>query len=526
MILLLAAAAHAACTFTQTTYADAVGVVLVAGPGHVPCRTVGFTADVPLTVEAWLLTGEGRRRRLDDEAVRPLLGGGWELRVPTLREGDRIEAKLGLPADGLQVRLGPPPEPRWDGARRAETWTLSLDPEHPEWAFADPSRGHTAHAATWTFAAESGPLLVPDPEPPFAGAPAAPVPGGVRWPGGAGEVTTGWTEAGAAAQGARWIPPGSLTLLGPGVEWVTGGEVLAEPVEGGVRFTTDTGGVARWRVARAGGAPVIPDVATFVAGLEWRFARRSLPEPAVPVRLKALRDPGELVTGLLDEVRSLVSWQAPEADPLQPRSLNRAWRSGWATPVEQALILHRFLGQEKMRAQWVLTGADADPVTLTGYTHGLVRAWVGDRELWLDPGCAVCAPGEIDPRWMGRPAVGGAAEVPRAPGTLVRRIRLSETTFQVRFEATGAAAVWLREVVADLDLPRRSAPLLTALGFLDGELVGHSAGLVPGGGALAPGVDLLESAEGTLVIEARTQRVPGAPLGGAPPWDGGWRDEL
>lgn len=517
VLLLLVAQAHAACTYTQATLDDRVEVVLRAGPGRVPCRTVALTAATPLTVSARVETSVGRKQKIKGDDLRALPGGGWEIHAPELAEGDVIRVSVALPAEELQVGLAPWKDGDHVGARLDEVRTITLDPEHPGWGFADEKLASTRVRAAWTFTADAPAQTLP--LPPTAGDPTT-----ARWTGGAGERVLEWTEAGAAPQGMVTLPPGSLTLLAPGVEWVTsaGPGVTVSTVPDGVRFDAPTGGVARWRVAKAGNDPVIPDVQTFVAGLTYRFARVSLPEPAVPVRLKGIRDAEETLTKLYEEVQGLTAYQTPGADPLRPRGLNRAYRSGWASAVERGLILHRFAGQEKMPAGWVLTGEAADPATLTGFDHLLLRLTVNDREIWLDPSCRSCAAGEIDARWMGRPAIGASAAVPRQEGLLVRRIRLEGTTFLVRFEATGAAAAWLRERAAELDVPPQTGRLGTALGLTEATVTGWSASL----GLPAPSGATLDAPDGTVVLEARTEHAPGEPYGGVPPWLGGWKDEL
>lgn len=533
IFLLVAAPAFATCTFAQTTYADAVEVLLTAGPGEVPCRTVGFTADVPLTVEATLETTVGRKRKLRGDDLRTLPGGGWEVRVPTLAAGDRIVARLSVPAPGLQVALGGAPPPRYPDARRERTVRMVVDERHPGWGFADPAFATTEVLDVWHFGEDAPAQVLPAPGRTGPGGAArgatADLPDAVGWGGGAGEARVQWSAAGAAAQGNERIPPGVFVLDGPPLRWVTSasGGVTVTRTDRGVRFDAPTGGRVRWRVESSGGEPVIPDVATFVAGLDWRFARASLPEPALPPRAKLGVADAEIPGLVLDAVRAKIDYRYAEADPLRPRPLNRAWQSGWLSPVERGLVLHRLLLQERVDAGWVLTGEAPDPATFTGYDDLLVLARTPQGEVWLDPGCRACAPGEVRPTLQGQPALGAADRIPRQPGLLVRRMRLQEASFLVRFEATGAAALWLREQVAHLDLPRRGDRLATALGVEDGVLVGHSASLLPGPGErpLAD-AELLDAPDGTVVIELRTTRNPQPPAGDAPPWDGGWRDEL
>ena len=539
-LLLQLAPAHAACSFSQTNTPDAVEVRVSAGPGVIHCRTVTLTADDPLTLDARRITAGGRTGRLPADHVRQLPGGGWEVANPEMVNGDRLELRVALPAEGLTVRFGTAPAPLPQGAIVRTTWTYVLDPKHPAWGFADPRRATTTIEERYTFTADAPAQVLPDPDHPH-GPFADPtlVPDGVRYPGGAGEIQVQWSAPGAAAQGIRLLPPGEFTLRtvgGDGAAWVTSADptITVEVRPGEIHFTAPSGGEVRWRVARAGGEDVIPDAATFLAGLDWRFRKVSLPEPAVPVHLKGMRRGWDLFEALTTQVQDLIDARLPGADPLQPRSLNRAWRSGWATEVERALILQRFLGQERYPSRWAITGDHPDPITLTGYDTLLLQVDVPSedperpgRTVWLDPSCLTCAPGEISPRWQGRAALGAVDAIPRQPGHLVRRMRIVGTEYQVRYEATGAAALWLREAAADADPPRRGARLGRLVGAPDGTVHGLSAGLRgawPEGGGPA----LLDAEEGVEIVELTDGHLPRPPFGPeeTPPWLGGWEDAL
>jgi hypothetical protein len=181
--------------------------------------------------------------------------------------------------------------------------------------------------------------------------------------------------------------------------------------------------------------------------------------------------------------------------------------------IERGLILHRFLGQEHFRdAGWVLTGEDADPASLTGFDTLLVTATVDGQVVWVDPGCTVCARGEIGTRWLGKPALGVATMVPTAPGRLERALSLRDDHFHASFAATGAAALWLRERIADVEDAARPKRLATALGMPDAELVA------------ATGFD---TAGGPITLELDGRRPPHDPFPTErTPWAGGWGDGL
>ncbi|MDP2308868.1 MAG: hypothetical protein Q8P18_22795 [Pseudomonadota bacterium] len=518
LTLLLLPPAHAACAVEQTESAEGVKVVIRALEEPVGCRTVTLESDRPLTFAATLWSPEERRARLRDDHQRLLPGGGWEIGLPELVVGGRAELDVVVSGETLTVRLGPPEAPP-PPASAHEIRTLTLDARHPGWGFADPTRASTRVELRLTFASDAAPESAPPlvPLPPGATEVDAggltPVPLGLLVPVGTREATIRYTVPGAEPLGSRALPAGSLTLVGPGVEWIPspGPGVTATPVEGGIRFDAPSGGLARWRVARAGGAAVVPDAATFVAGLDWRFARLSLPEPAVPVSIRDRLNRPNLYAQLMDEVRALRVGALPGRDPLRPRQLNKAWQSGWATPVERALILHRFFGQEKLRAGWVVTGEHADPSSLTGFDTLLLTLELEGRTLWVDPSCDVCASGEVGTRWLGKPAVGAATAVPTAPGQLSRTLSLIGDQFHASFTASGAAALWVRERIAGVEPALRSERIAAALGMPGATLV-SSTGFAEAG---AP-----------LTVELVATRAPRDPFDGDTPWAGGWSDVL
>lgn len=516
---LLPRAAAARCAVERQALPDGgLRLVVAAQAEPVGCRTVTLRSDAPLEVKAWQ-KGAERKRRLRGDHLRLLPGGGWEIGAPGLRVGEALEIEVGVAGGTLSVELAPadrtaPPPP--PGLRREETRTLLLDDKHPEWGFADATLAVTRVDVTLQGAIPAGwTLAVPADATVIDAGGLRPVPAGLRAEAALdGARTVRWEVPGAAPRGFERIGPGALTLSSPGVAWVTraGPGVTEEAVPGGVRFVAPEGGDVRWRVQGVAGRPVIPDAETFVRGLDRRFADASLPEPAVPMWLKPEGDPRVVATSLYEEVRALVLGALPGGDPLRPRQLNRAWRSGWATAVERGLVLHRLLGQERIPATWALTGEHADPVTLTGYDAVLVVATVDGEPMWLDPACVVCAPGEISTRWLGKPALGGVPEVPSAPGRLVRRLSLAGEHFEATFEATGAAAVWLRERAAEADVERRAGHLAEALGMPDG-VVTRVEGLGERGAPIA--------------LTATGPRAPRDPFPpDATPWSGGWGDAL
>ncbi len=517
--LLLVPLAHATCALEQLPTPEGVIVTVRALAEPVGCRTVTLRSDAPLNVTAWVHDPDGRKRRLRRDHLRALPGGGWELGAPELVPDGWLTVDTRVHGGSLVIQLAPasasPPTAEPGTSRLEETRTIELDLPHPGWGFADPKRGRTHVEQRYTFIAESpgGILALPLGAAAIDTGGLESVPLGVRVPAGAQAATLRYTVPGATAQGSERIPPGTLTLLGTDVSWTAHPDpgVPATPVPGGLRFDTATGGRARWRVLTAGEDKVIPDVATFLAGLDWRFARVSLPEPAVPMNIRGRQDRALLLEELVGEVRALRAGALPGAEPLFPRALNAAWRSGWATSVERGLILHRFLGQEKLPATWVLTGEEADLGSLTGFDTLLLRVGLerdAPPSLWIDPACTVCAPGELGTRWMGRPAIGAAETIPRLPGRLSRELSLRGERFHASFQASGAAALWLREAIVGVEPAVRVVRLATLLGLEDAELITWTG---------------FETAGAPITLEFGSERPPGDPFPDAvTPWEGGW----
>lgn len=539
LALLFTHAAHAACALEQKKLDGAVEIVVQALAEPVACRTIAVTSDAPLSVEATVWSPEGRRSRLKRDHLRRLPGGGWEIGAPELLPGGFVHVALDVVGEKLDVRLAPAPEHTVVATRADEVRTITLTGREPGWGFADPKLARTDVVVTYVFPPDAPTQFLPLPE----GARdvdsggLARVPDGVVVPAGTATARVAWSVDGAEAQDARTLLPGTLTLLGPQLGFVTSG-VPVTMLPSGVRFEAPEGGEARWRVASAGENAVIPDVATFVAGLDWRFARASLPEPAVPMELRGKQDRAALFADLLAAVARLHTGALPGKDPLDPRQLNKAWQSGWVTPVERALVLQRLLGQERFRAAWVLTGENADPATLTGFDRVLLNVAVEGDSIWLDPACAVCAVGEVGTRWLGKPAIGldlgpvadvaretakaaaapwailpAGASVPRQPGRLARSLALVGDRFRAKYVANGAAALWLRERLADVEPAARGLRLAEALGMPDGTVV-EASGLREAGGVVV------------VVLEGPRPPEDPFPAPDATPWAGGWGDAL
>lgn len=472
VLLALAGQALAACQLMQTATETGTIVVIQAMSEPLSCRRVTISApDAPPAVKVRL---DGRRVRRDHVRVE---GNRIEIGLPELRVGGEARIDVAVAGDKLEVVLGEPPPPAAP-AETHVTLAVALNPKHPGWGFADP-----AFATSTRTTATVGP-----------------------------DGLTRTEVGGAPAQGVERLAPGSFTLDIPGARfaaWASPGVTLSYSLTG-ARWDAPQGGEARWRVSSAVGEAVIPDGETFRAGLDWRFVQVSFPEPAIPTSLVNVREPQAITEALYAAARALTPGWLPGSEPLRPRPLNRAWRSGWASSVERGLILQRLLEQARVQASWLLTGEEAEVVTLTGYDTMLVAARLPDRDVLLDPGCPVCAFDEVSTRVAGKPAVGAAPLVPLSEGHLGRVLTLSGSEYRAEVTATGAAALFLREAAYGLGEARRAEVIADSVGMPGGrieQLVG------------------LDEPGASMTLTVTSKRPPVAPFETDPPWLGGWTDQ-
>lgn len=472
LALLAVSPAVAACQLTQTPTAEGTELRLLAVAEPLSCRRLTLRTHGPAPS---VVVRIGKRKVSPDHVT--VFDRQVSIGLPELAPGQEATVTVAVPGSDLEVYLGEPPANEAPPKETHLVWTVTLDARHPAWGFADSKLASTRYDVA---------TLGPD-----------------------GHRTE--DRKGAAAQGVLQLDPGSFTLHIPGahvVGWAGPGVTLSRVVDG-VRFDAPLGGQARWRVASVVGGQVIPDGKTYVEGLDWRFTQMSLPEPAVPSRYATVDDPEDAARALYDEVHAMIEGWLPTRDALHPRQLNRAWRSGWGTSVERALILDRMLKQKGILSAWMLSGAAPEPFTLTGYDHMLVAVNLGEREVLLDPSCAVCAFDEVSTSVAGKPAIGAAPLVPLSPGRLDRTLTLSGTEFVAKIHATGAAALWLRERAYGTTGARRNVVLAEALGC-EGATVVTLTGLDDIGEA--------------IVVELRSKRAPKPVFEGDVPWDGGWGD--
>ena len=447
----LTPSALAACTVAQTHGADGIEFDISADG---TCPAVSVVADRSAQITAWTVHEDFPKRLPKEQLVAHPWGVpalGWRLTAPTLLAGDHLLIRLAWTKDvpgepHVDVLLDGSAPTLARGASVAQEWSYVAN-THPEWGFTDPKFGRWQRSSVWTFG--------PDGEAGWLDGPSAT---GSWWSGGPGAATVRYEAAPAPAMGEVRLPPGSLNVTLPnGVLIGRSDEADVQAVPDGVRATAPAGGDFRWRVQSVSGIGVVADDVAFVAGTDARFGTASLPEPAVPMALRGNKDKDAVLHALWDAVRAPI--RGVLGDVTHPRPLNRAWQSGWMTDGERALVLLRFLGQERVPARWVLTGEHADADTFVGYDRLLLAAQPGKGVvLWLDPACPSCGFGEIDPALSGKPALGGADHIPLLPGTLTLTASLGENGVDTVVVATGDGARWIRSRVRtaqrDSDLAR------------------------------------------------------------------------
>ncbi len=461
MLFAFLAPALAVCVLDQASLPDGVAFRVTADGQAAPCRDVWIRAAGDEAPRAFRRTVDGKKRVKSNHIAR-VAGGAWHIVVPELQVGEPLE--ITVVAEGqVGISVGSPlpagPAPTSTDIR----WVLAG--AHPGWGFADPRLGSTLVEARWSLDGEAATFL---PIPPTATVSRAldvfVAPGSARAAAGVTLAEVAWIEAGASPQGRIHLENNRVSLGAPGVElaWTASPGVRA--VMNGEVLVAEGSGTLSYRVKRVSGEAVIPDVSVFWAGIQDRFRRASLPEPAVPLELKRIVDRSDMETALFTVVGGSTLASLPGHDPMAPRPLNRAWKSGFTSRVERGLILHMLLSQERVASGYVLAGPDVDPETFTGFDAVLVQTKKG----WLDPGCSVCAPGELSPRYAGQPALSadGWVSLPEPSGRVARSILVEGADFIVDFRLEGASATSLRERLAEVEPGQRSATLARVLGMV------------------------------------------------------------
>jgi len=229
-------------------------------------------------------------------------------------------------------------------------------------------------------------------------------------------------------------------------------------------FVEATHGEVVWDGDRAwhlDGTPVIPDRTSLVRGLERRFAARSLPEPALPTRLKHARPSWDLVTRLRPTLYERAHPGNLPQEPGWPRPLHRARRSGAVTPLEAALIVRLYAIQSGMSATWAMVrpaweGGDA-PLCPAAYPEALLRIDLEGESRWVDPSCTMCAPFEIRPHLEGAVALGPGVD--RTPSPTRGRWSVEVADETVRWDLEGPAALRFREWTGGLPPEERPSAI-------------------------------------------------------------------
>ncbi len=444
--------AAAACLLNEVREPERRILTIEVRGAPEPCRRLDIASTEPMTLRAWVTTGD--RHRLPKDQLRPQPGGGWQVWAPELYDGDILKVEVNFPEGivasepELRVGIGLPLPPAPSAvSEHHRILTMVPDPDHPGWGFADPTRGYTEIEDRWLLLPGAAPELLPLPLEAqlleLSGA--KPLPGALLSE--ADEVRVRYRLGGQQAQADFLLEPGSLLLAGP-VTWQISTAATVSQQPQGTLIETTTGAPVAWRVERAGDAPVIPDLSTFLAGVTERFRLVSLPEPAEPMWLRPEEDPTFLWSTLFGLVRDIP--ELPSVEALRPGNLNRAWKRRAASSVQKGLILQRLLSQERIGSLWGLSGHRVNTTTFTGFDTVLLQTNLG----WLDPSCGACAPGELSSALMGQPlltADGVLEQVPRLPGRMRVEIVLKETVFEVDLQAEGQAALWLREPLVGAD---------------------------------------------------------------------------
>ncbi len=281
-------------------------------------------------------------------------------------------------------------------------------------------------------------------------------------------VTVSWEEPDAPAHGERDPEVAALVVS------VDDGEIL------------DDG--RGWALVQVHGRPVIPDRATLVRALDRRFRYASMPEPGAPMELRGLDPSWELAAALRPTLSERAPIGAWPSDPLFPRRLQQARRSGALTPLEGTLVLWLYARQLKLDAEWALvrpaSRGPGSALSPAGYTSPLLRITLDGETRWIDPTCAVCAPFELPPDLEDADALGPGT---RRTGPSTRgRLDVVLDGDRVTWSAEGPPALLLRARLAELPTAERSRAL---------------AALVGGAGAT------LESVEGVEVAGAPIRAV-------------------
>ena len=280
---------------------------------------------------------------------------------------------------------------------------------------------------------------------------------------------------------------------------------------------TDPDGLAPhagWWVTAVHGQPLLADRAALVSAVARSAIQASVPEPGLPSRIRLRAGEVEMIPVIQDLVRDQIRPDTSRSTrSLQPRKLLQARRSTWGTEWEIALITARYLRQLKLDAVPVPvrpTGVvPADGGMPTGFDHAVVQVQIaGDNPsvpetLWLDPACAVCAPGELRPFLWGADALAAPlSSLPSAPaGEQIEVVEVTAGgTETVEVQLRGTAALQLR-------LELLAIPASERVAALDARFRGH---VTHHEGLADPGspIRIQLTRTGVLTPEPPSSRIP------------------
>lgn len=242
----------------------------------------------------------------------------------------------------------------------------------------------------------------------------------------------------------------------------------------------------QWFLHRLGGERVLPDRAALQRALATRFRERAMPEPGAPMELRGLPPTWDTVVAIRDVLQARAVRADWPADPLFPRPLHRALRSGALTPTEAALVAWLWARQLHLDADWVLVRpaprGPGGPTVPSGYDGALVRLVIDDEARWIDPSCGQCAPFEVRPE-LAAGALLGARDVPPPPIVPgVERVEIDQQ--EIRWRLEGPPALALRLWLAEVPSSERAGALAQALGGPGAQLV-HQEGIEVAGAPIA-----------------------------------------
>jgi hypothetical protein len=262
---------------------------------------------------------------------------------------------------------------------------------------------------------------------------------------------------------------------------------------------------AWWWLVEHDDQPILPDRERVVRGLDWRFTIASLPEPGLPMSVRGLGAGWDLIGPLRAALLDRAVVASLPSEPLLPRKLHHARKSGVLTPVEAALVLRLYALQMRMDATWALVRpAELGPghrVCPIGYAEALLAVrWEGETR-WVDPGCAVCGPFELRPHLEGAWAYGPGIDATPSPVPGTHRVEIAPDG-QIAVTASGPAARLLRLALSEVPAEDRPRAIAERYG-------GAGAILVEAAGLALAGQPIALQVRGTPALDPLTLPEPG-----------------